>query len=430
MSFEPGGIALAGDHAIVALGSVGGIAVLDLNTTANPQKVSESVIAPGNITAMAVSGSRAYVAGENGISTFDLKNPAELRFGGLPSELPVISSLAVDNNRLYGVSRVWSPMAEAYWSYSSSFFVINGSDSNFVITGSAGLAHTPQGIPGGDGGGNPEVLDDGFIRLSRQRLAVSGDYVYAADTYPVPIPCPSPRPCGENYRITSSIWVIDVSNPTNPQAVAQVSADDIAVATPTPFAEHYSFSIRVIENYICWVGSWGVQVFDITDPSQPLRVDAATIAGYAVAAQKAGNLPFTIQGNYAYIAHPEFGIEVFDIGNSEFLKVGGNSSFDRPAGIYVTDDRVFAVTEGRRLISLNRYRAARFEEIRIEQSGAITLRLVGPPGVVGRVQRSSDLANWTDWRSVTFSENPFEISDFAGASPHFYRVSPNLRVKP
>src|SRR4029453_6018712 len=46
----------------------------------------------------------------------------------------------------------------------------------------------------------------------------------------------------------------------------------------------------------------------------------------------------------------------------------------------------------------------------VAQNG-IRLRVVGPAGLPGRLQRSTDLREWSDWQSVTFGREPVEISD-------------------
>jgi predicted alpha/beta superfamily hydrolase len=52
------------------------------------------------------------------------------------------------------------------------------------------------------------------------------------------------------------------------------------------------------------------------------------------------------------------------------------------------------------------------------------LRVTGPAGLPGRLQRSTDLREWSDWQSVTFGSEPEEISDpqAATATQQFYRV--------
>jgi hypothetical protein len=59
----------------------------------------------------------------------------------------------------------------------------------------------------------------------------------------------------------------------------------------------------------------------------------------------------------------------------------------------------------------------------ITQNG-IRLRVAGPAGLPGRLQRSTDLHEWSDWQSISFGSEPVEISDAqtATATQQFYRV--------
>jgi hypothetical protein len=60
----------------------------------------------------------------------------------------------------------------------------------------------------------------------------------------------------------------------------------------------------------------------------------------------------------------------------------------------------------------------------ITRDGA-RLRIVGPAGVSGRLQSSTDLHEWSDLQSISFGSEPVEISDAqtATASQQFYRVT-------
>ena len=59
----------------------------------------------------------------------------------------------------------------------------------------------------------------------------------------------------------------------------------------------------------------------------------------------------------------------------------------------------------------------------IAQNGT-RLRVAGPAGLPGRLQRSTDLHEWSDWQSISFGSEQVEISDpqTATATQQFYRV--------
>jgi hypothetical protein len=59
--------------------------------------------------------------------------------------------------------------------------------------------------------------------------------------------------------------------------------------------------------------------------------------------------------------------------------------------------------------------------------GAFSLQLNGPPGLVGLLQRSSDLSTWQTWQTVTLGARPLLIQDLvqSATNQQFYRfVSP------
>jgi hypothetical protein len=59
----------------------------------------------------------------------------------------------------------------------------------------------------------------------------------------------------------------------------------------------------------------------------------------------------------------------------------------------------------------------------VTQNG-MRLRIAGLPGLPGRLQRSTDLREWSGWQSISFGSEPVEISDpqTATATQQFYRV--------
>ena len=59
----------------------------------------------------------------------------------------------------------------------------------------------------------------------------------------------------------------------------------------------------------------------------------------------------------------------------------------------------------------------------IPQNG-IRLRIVGPAGVSARIQRSTDLREWSDWQPLTFGGEPLDLSEpeTSSITANFYRV--------
>jgi len=74
------------------------------------------------------------------------------------------------------------------------------------------------------------------------------------------------------------------------------------------------------------------------------------------------------------------------------------------------------------LFILHAYQPIRFEQITRAGNGPTQLRVAGPPGVPGHVQRSADLRNWNDWLPVNFAEASIAVIDSDASSPAFYRL--------
>lgn len=99
--------------------------------------------------------------------------------------------------------------------------------------------------------------------------------------------------------------IYDISNPTNPVPVGQLPG-----VGPNPFSTHNFVSASGNYAYVAQNSGEliGLIVFNITDPTQPVRV------GQAASGQDA--LDVALSGHYAYIAAPtNCGFAAFDISN-------------------------------------------------------------------------------------------------------------------
>lgn len=126
------------------------------------------------------------------------------------------------------------------------------------------------------------------------------------------------------------------------------------------------------------------------------------------------------------MADEDAGLQVIDVSNPANLRrVGGNSAIFGARGVTVANGKVFVAAGDQGLVILHLYQPIRFEQVSRQDNGALRLRLAGPPGVPGRVQRSDDLSAWTNWLPVNFSERPVELSDpeAASVSARFYRIA-------
>jgi hypothetical protein len=114
---------------------------------------------------------------------------------------------------------------------------------------------------------------------------------------------------------------------------------------------------------------------------------------------------------------------VLDLSNpTEPRVVGGNAASGH--SLTVANGKLF-VAGPTRLTILHLYQPLRFEQIARQENSTMRLRIAGPPGVPGRVQRSADLRTGVDWLPVNFGESSLETSDSeaASAAAGFYRLA-------
>lgn len=86
---------------------------------------------------------------------------------------------------------------------------------------------------------------------------------------------------------------------------------------------------------------------------------------------------------------------------------------------------VSAVDEG--LLVFDTYDPApgiRLNTLRAPNPNSLLLRLTGISGQTARVQRSTDLRSWADWQTITFSQQPVELTEdtISVAPQQFYRA--------
>lgn len=209
----------------------------------------------------------------------------------------------------------------------------------------------------------------------------------------------------------AGLVVVDVSDPAKPQRVGGYDTGGRQVAVSGNFAFLASSDANL-------------QVIDLSHPANPQRVGRSDTSGYAQEVAVAGNYDCLIERRWTGSNHVESFV-VIDVSNpANPRRVGGNASL-YGGEITVANDKVFIASEEQGLVITHLYRPLRFEEVTRQESGALILRLAGPPAVPGRVQRSDDLVGWTDWLPVTFGEDPVEISapDAASTPLRFYRLT-------
>ncbi len=178
----------------------------------------------------------------------------------------------------------------------------------------------------------PVVVGECSTTWRVYEVAVSGDYLYAADGVcltVVDISDPtSPfvvATCGESWSaqyvkvvgdyayvgaVTDGFRVVDISDPTNPIPVGACTS--LSYARGLDIAGDYAFAASM---------GGGLQVVDITDPTDP-----HIVAGYDLP-QYTWNV--TVDGDYAYVCNGD-GLRVFDVSEPTDPVLAGAYDTDAP----------------------------------------------------------------------------------------------------
>ena len=344
----------------------GGLQIIDVSNPSNPSRVGGYAV--GDATDVAVSGTNACVLAGGLVHVLDVSDPANPRPAGSYNTSGSLVRIEISGNHAYVVSKPFSNRGGLH--------VISFSDPV-----------NPQRIGGYDSGG--EAFD----------VAVSGSYAYMAQ---------GPRSTATNV-VSGGLLVINIDNPANPQ---QVGAYHVNGAV-------HGVTVSGSYAYVAGPGI-GLNVLDLGNPANPQRVGAyeAIDGAQAVAVSR----------DYAYVLDSEARLHVLDIRDAAQPKRhGANTSFTgfyngSPSTVAVTGDTVYVGAGNKGLFVLHAYQPIRFQQIAAE-GGSMHLRIAGPPGVPGRVQRSGDLINWTDWRPVSFGADPISLVDSDADSKAFYRIA-------
>jgi hypothetical protein len=385
--FGPEKAVVQRDLAYVANG-IAGLALLKISR-ANPQRVG-SYDTGGSGKDVAVQDNYAYIAdGDAGLQLVDISQPTNaIWLGGFDTEGNAVG-VAVSGNHAFVADteaglQVIDIRDPSRLSRVGHFDT--GGEANdvvvvdrhaFVAVGRLGLQVldiTDPTRPTRAGGYDTTGI--------AHRLVVSGNFAFIAEA--------------------SSLQVIDISDPSNPVRVG--GSDTVLEA----------YDVAVVDN-LAYVATTdvGLQVFDISNPADPVLVSAhrgIKAKGVAVA------------GDYAYVADHSSGLRVIDISNPvNPQSVGGNSSFSA-SRVSIHGDKVYVAGGADGLIILNKYTDLRIGPAIVLDDGRLRLRLSGASGQRVRVQRSLNLKDWADWKTVTLGDTGCELTDSITASQCFYRA--------
>lgn len=277
-------VAVMGNHAYLASASAG-LQVIDLSDPGNPQRIGshENTDTNGWAYGVTLAGHHAYVAdGDAGLLILDVSNPAQPRRLGAHNAGGIARDVKVRGNYAYvaalnggleviDVSNPASPFLagrSATNTYAYSVDVVG----NYAYVGAfyEGFQILDVSDPA-----NPARVG-GTLRVSGGCIHVAGRYAYVG------------TPDGFD--------VVDVANPLNPVRVSQQVLGG------------YGYGIRTAGRYaIVAADDAGLQIFDMIDPVNPLRVG------------KFDGLDFRsvdVVGNVVCAAQSAQGLTLLDLGAS------------------------------------------------------------------------------------------------------------------
>lgn len=357
------GVAAAGGYAYAA---GDGLWVLDLRDPTTPRLVGWDDTWQANQDVKVVDGVAYVAASDGGVLTYDVATPARPRLlGQYQPGIGEARCVEVHGNTAYLVGTRWDETRQLRI---GDLRVIDV--SNTVEMRGIGRCETGEGRY--------------FGVNCAYRVTVSGNVACVAD--------------GE-----AGLGLIDVSDPRQPRQIRSYDTSESG----------YAMGIAVVSN-LCYVAdtSTGFQVIDITDPTNPRRLWIDETAN--------GVSTVVLVGNLAYVSGQS--LHVFDLGNPAAPRRISNSPFWGPNGIAAGNGLLLQTANRYGLSVFNLIHEARLGFVQSTDSNLLRLRVKGTPGVGGQIQRSSDLRNWHDWRSIVLGESAIELTDTPDAAQQFYRL--------
>jgi hypothetical protein len=124
----------------------------------------------------------------------------------------------------------------------------------------------------------------------------------------------------------SGLYVIDVSDPTNPVEVGHL------------FTPSYATTVDVVGHYAYMADNYGLRVIDISDPAHPTQVSSYRTASGAVGV--------TVVGNHAYVAAWTSGLYVMDVTDPAHPVKVGHCDTDSARVVTIAGNYAYVADQG------------------------------------------------------------------------------------
>ncbi|MCF7762430.1 MAG: hypothetical protein K9N62_02030 [Verrucomicrobia bacterium] len=363
---------------------------------------------------VAVSGPYAYLAdGSGGLRVIDITDPVRLIEVGAYETSGVVDGVAILGNNAYLLERLWDEPGLRFLGRLTIVDISNPKTPSRI--GSADLKQPAAAIgffgnyaylANGDAGlqvidvsdlSNPELVGVNETGRIVQDLKISGDYLFLAGDWL------------DNGGWRSGLQVLNIGDPIHPETVSTVESRN---ASAVEVAGGYAF---------VQTGDWGGSdrgaspVLSVIDASNPANARLAV----AYQLDRVG-IPAPLNlviANFAFS-----GGNVYDLSDPTSPRRIGR--WDRDGGHFITEVGDFGYSAaGSQGLQVIRLPMLHFSSNRVLDTGGIKFVLTGDYGQRVRVQRSKNLVDWEEWKTLTLTSSSVElIDDTAATTQRFYRA--------
>jgi len=365
-------IAYSDDHIYMYSGQTQAISILDVSDPGNIL-LHDQLSGIGSVLEIDVSDDKLFIISNDALNTFEISADNKLKAIDSRSAPGIRFELHEDKVFTYSADKIIAFLQESLNSFPSIYRTVSTDRyaSKVRIVGNLAVVLIEEQLVIYDIGN----LEDGIQELGRleildglQDLVVSGSYVFlAADV--------------------EELVIINISDPTNPNIIGQVSGvfskendggwglEHIAVNNGYAYATNSSGNLAIynvsdpispefikevpwIEGLTLWehlsisdnhlYNARGEQFFSfsLADPENPLLQDATSATVEYQDGRSNNATGFTINGNYAYITSGLSGLKVINISNpSNMVEVGSAHGLGKGNAVSISDGVAYVANE-------------------------------------------------------------------------------------
>ncbi len=316
-------IYVSGRYAYIAA-SEAGLRVVDISDNTHPLEIGHSET-PTPARDVTVKENYAYVAysrlvngmyeydflEDGGILVFDISNPAAPTRISIYERTGGATGLAVTNGHLFADFL----LCYARGNCTSYLVVLDVSDPHHPTEVSSNLTGTY---------GNSQYYSQG---TATSDIAVVGSQAYIAD--------------GDDFR------VMDISDPAHPLPIGVNGGYDTPVkGVPSKKSAH---DVAVMGRYAYVIdGVYKLRILDISDPTKPTDVGSYSVYGRL-------NKDVAVAGTYAYVTNDD-GLKIIDVSNPSSPREVGtfDARYEFIEGVAESNGHVFAIdSDGMRSVDIS-----------------------------------------------------------------------------